>query len=74
MIQLKREGRPADNDDMYIFQFMYFHQQRNLSNTTPWRIFLQFLRDIATIYPGYGKQDLRPVAYSSNMKIEVCEE
>ena len=31
----KREGRAAENDDMYIFQFIYFHQQKNRGNRTP---------------------------------------
>ena len=26
--ELKREGRPGDNDNMYMFQFIYFHQQQ----------------------------------------------
>ena len=72
--QLKREGRAGDNDDMYIFQFMYLHQQRNHSNTTPQQIFPLFFRDIANVYYGYGKVGLKPVAYSSNRKIEVCDD
>ena len=29
---------------------------------------------LATVHPGYGKQGLRPVTYSSNQKIEVSDE
>jgi hypothetical protein len=62
------------DDDMLIYQFMCLHQQRNRGNTTPWQILPHFLRDIANVYHGYGKVGLKPVAYSSNRKIEVCDE
>ena len=70
----KKRMEAGDNDDMYIFQFMYIHQQKNRGNRTPQQIFPQFLRDIAAVYPGYGKQGLRPLSYSSNEQIEVSDQ
>ena len=61
--ELKREGRAGDNDDMYIFQFIYLHQQRNKGNRTPQEIFPHFLWDLAAVYPGHEKQGLRPLEY-----------
>jgi hypothetical protein len=43
--ELQREGRAGDNDDMNIFQFIYFHQQKNRSNNT--------MADILTLSPRY---------------------
>jgi hypothetical protein len=37
-------------------------------------MFPQFLQDIAAVYPGYGKEDLRSVSYTSNQKIELSGE
>ena len=54
--------------------FIYLHQQKNRGNIIPWYIFPHFLQDIAAVYPRYGKEGLRSVAYSSNQKIEVSSE
>ena len=54
----KNRGQPRENDNMYIFQFIYFYKQKNQGNKTPRQIFSHFLQDIATVYPGYGKQGL----------------
>ena len=43
-------------------------------NTTPRQTFKHILKDIASLYPGYGRQGLRPVAYTSNQKFEVSDE
>ena len=56
---------------MYIFQFIYFRQQKNQVNTTLQQIFPDFLQDIAIVYLRYGNQGLRPVSYTSNQKIEL---
>ena len=68
----KKRMEAGDNDDMYIFQFMYLHQQKNRGNRTPQQIFPHFLRDIAAVC--HGKQGLRPLAYSSNEKIELTDQ
>ena len=60
--------------DMYIFQFIYLHQQKNKGRTTPQHIFPYFLRDIASVYPGYGKRGLRPVEYSCDRKVEISDD
>ena len=40
--ELKREGQTGENDDMYIFQFMYLHQQRNRGTSDHSRYFCTF--------------------------------
>ena len=52
VMELKREGRSGDNDNMYVLQLIYFHQQKNCHNTTLKQIFPDFLQDIATVYRG----------------------
>ena len=49
--QTKREDRSRYNGNMYIFQFIHFHQQKKLG-----QLFPHFLQDIITVYSGYGKQ------------------
>mgnify|MGYP007064004607 CR=1 FL=1 len=69
--KIKREGRPTDNDQMYIFQFLYINQQRSDGRKTPSEQFIPFLNDISRVYPGYGQKGLEPVAYTSEMTFET---
>ena len=69
--ELKRECKPGDCN-MYIFQFIYFHQQKTGAVQHHDRYLLTFL--YCYCVPGCGKQGLRPVTYASNQKIEVCDE
>lgn len=59
----KKEGRPADN--LYIFQYIYFHNLKLSGKHLACHSLSVFLRDIAKVYPGYGKKGMVPVAYST---------
>lgn len=62
---VKREGREGNEDDLYLFQFLYLQRQRHLGYRTPCKIFPNFLQDISRVYPGYGLKPLTPKIYGN---------
>lgn len=63
--RIKREGRPGSHDEMYLFQYLYFHNLGLAGKKVAGEILPVFLSDISRVYPGYGQKGLKPLAYTT---------
>ncbi|PSN37911.1 hypothetical protein C0J52_19522 [Blattella germanica] len=57
---VKREGREGNEDDLYLFQFLYLQRQRHLGYRTPCKIFPNFLQDIQSAFRTTGLYPFNP--------------
>lgn len=71
---MKKEGRPTERDQMYIFQFIYTHQQKAAGIDTPRKMFDAFLTDISKVYPGYGRIPLAPVNFCGLNEVDIFDD
>lgn len=63
---IKKEGRPGERDQLYLFQYLYFHNLKLRGKTDAPDLLPIFLKDVAKVYPGYGAKGLLPAAYTAD--------
>ena len=61
---IKREGRPSESDDLYIFEFLYRQMERAAGRSMAGEMFLPFVTNISKVYPGNGLQGLELKTYT----------
>ncbi|PSN29457.1 hypothetical protein C0J52_27284 [Blattella germanica] len=64
----------AERDQMYIFQFIYTHEQKAAGIDTPRKMFDAFLTDISKVYPGYGRIPLAPVNFCGLNEVDIFDD